>query len=140
MTYLGRYQLGQELVVSLACLDADGVATLPDRPPRMKIWSSSAKVVNKDIPIMDRYGTTGYFSFRQFLGSDFAAGWYTVILLYTLASGTHVGVQAGSFEVVAGGHSDGNIISMCYYTRPHADFCVTHLDSGKIQQRRNPSA
>lgn len=138
MAYLGRIQLGQEIVVSFAAVDAAGEAGLPDRPPRMKIFSTSSRIVSKDIPIMDRYGTTGYFSFRQFLDSNFSVGHYTVVLYYQID--TYDGLLHGTFQIVDGGHADGNIISMCYYSRPHADFCVTHLDSGKIQQRRNPSA
>ena len=136
--YRGRYQLGQEVVLGLVTLESTSLPDVPDYPVHVRIWSGGTKVLGKFIPIHDRYGTTAFFQYRQFIGAQFSAGTYHVNYHYVGSDG-HGGIETDHFEVVAGGHADGTIIAMNYYNRPHADFVVTHLDSGKIQQRRNPS-
>ena len=88
------------------------------------------------IPVKDPDLVTGQFLFRVFLNHDFSVGRYTVHYTWAYSSNTYIDID--TFEIVAGGDPDGAINSMYFYHRPHADFVVYQLTSGKIQKRRNP--
>lgn len=137
----GRYQLGQEIVLGFQARNGSDVPAVPSAVPVFSVYSQSATLIDgKEIPVLDRYGRTGLFQFRLRLSSIFTAGnaLYTVSYKATMPD-SHIYTAEDYFQVIAGGNADGVILSMAYYTRPHADFVVHFLDSGKIQARRNPS-
>jgi hypothetical protein len=135
--FRGRYQLGQEVTLGVLCVDAADTPTLPTSAPTVDVYSASSKVISgKAIPIMDRYGATGLFSYRLFLSETFSVGKYSVVYRYT-ADGDE-GVEVDTFEVIDGGDPSGHPTSMHFYRRPHADFIVTGTDGGKVIKRRNP--
>lgn len=134
--YLGRRQLGQRLPLGIQCRDASGTPTAPSVPPFLEIWSGTTLVLSQEMPIRDRYSVTGLFHFKQFLDSRFAAGFYQVLYHYVV--GSHVGIDADEFEIVAGGNDDGSIIAMTYFQKPQAGFIVYQTDAGLVLQGRNP--
>lgn len=135
--YRGRAQLGQTVSLLLLCRSAVGTASLPDSPPVMKIYGPSGGAVrNKEMPILERYAQSGLFHYPLFLNADFSPGQYHV--LYYFRVGADYGIEEDHFEVVAGGNQDGEITAMHFYQRPHADFIVQGLESGKIVHGRNP--
>lgn len=137
MAYRGRYELGDEPTFQIVCRDVNKTPTVPTDCPTADVWSGTTKVVNQLIPVLDRYGTTAAFQFVFKLDSRFAVGQYSVDYRYKLGA-THV-VETDHFEVIAGGNADGNVIAMTFYDRPHADFLVYQLDTGKIAAGRNPT-
>lgn len=139
MAYLGRHQLGNTMPVTVLTVDASNLPTAPDVPPVMKIWSGTTLILSAQMPVADRYGTstnTTLFIYPLFLGASYAAGLYDVSLTWKI--GTFVGVEDGTFEILAGGNADGSIIAMTLYRRPEADFVVWQTNSGKLQRGRGP--
>lgn len=134
---LGRYQLGQTVHLFLACRNGSGVLTAPDDAPVARVYSGSALVESRRMPVRDRRLVTGWFHLPLFLGSAYAAGPHAVSLHYLL-SGTPY-VEPVAFTVAAGGHADGQITSMYFYRRPHADYVVHGTERGKILKGKNPS-
>lgn len=135
--YLGRHQLGSRISLAIQCVNASGVPSLPDNPPLSRVFSTSALIQSKEMPIVDRYVVTGYFVLPLFLGTAFSAGHYTVEYLYRV--GSDYGVAEDSFEVIAGGNVAGQVMNMYFYHRPHADFIVSGMDTGIIFPGRNPT-
>lgn len=137
MAYLGRYQLGVEVPLSVRTTNSAGSAALPAACPSIDVYSDSAKVVSgKQIPISDRYGVTALFRHGLFLSQLYTAGRYEVA--YRWVIGSYEGGQVDTFEVLAGGDGDGSVISMYHLRKPQASWIVQQRDSGKIMKGRNP--
>ena len=133
----GRYTLGQEIVFGCWTHDANDTPTLPTLPPVLEIWSSAGtKVQTKSMPIMDRYQNTGWFQLPVKLNTDFATGLYRAVMIYVV--GSYYGLDEDTFEVIAGGDTDGAALAMAWYQRPHAAYVVQQMDSGKLNFGRNP--
>jgi hypothetical protein len=139
MSYHARYQLGDFVPLLLQCRNANGTPTLPDDCPNARVFDPLGRLVtNFKVPITDRYGATGLFAFAfplsAFLFSTgLVNGNYRVIYSYSI--GSYTGLDESTFEVVAGGDSRGNIISMAYYPRPNADYLVFQTDNGQALGR-----
>lgn len=137
MPYRGRVQLGEEVVLGCQCRDYSLTPTLPNLPPLMEIWSSGGtRIISKAIPILDRYVQTGLFHYRQFLGGQFSTGHYNVLYYYTVGSTDRV--DQDDFDIIPGGDGDGQVISMYWLEKPHANFIVYQTDAGKLFYGRNP--
>lgn len=136
--YLGRYQLGQEIPLSVRALNSSGVPTAPAAVPTINVYKSDGtKVISaKGIPIVDRYGVTGYFSYNLYLDARFATGSYAIVVSWTVSGFT--GRDVLHFEVVRAGNVDGAIVSLYFYRRPHADFILQGTDGGVLTKGRNP--
>ncbi len=137
MEFLGRYQQGQTVTLFCQGKDANGVATLPDRPPQAKVFNGTTVVEANEMPILDRYINTGFFQHHLFLGAAYSAGQYRVVYYYRV--GSYYGVEEDGFEIVAGGHQDGSILNMYFFRRPQADYIVYETEDGIINKGRNPT-
>lgn len=137
MAYLGRYQLGQFVPLTVQCLDASGTPTLPTGPPTIDVWLGSTLIVAaKEIPILDRYGVTAMFRYRLPLDGRFSAGSYMVSYTYTV--GSLVVFDIDAFQITAGGDINGAVISMTEFVRPHAKFIVYQTDQRLLLYGKNP--
>lgn len=136
--YLGRWQLGERLPLSVRCRSSADTPAEPASAPLAMIYSDSGFVTSQLMPITDRYGVTGVFAFELLLDGRFAVGRHTVIYHYTISSVPLMAQQ--DFEVVAAGNFDGAGLSMFYYRRPGAGYLLTHQDSGRLIRKRNPRA
>lgn len=137
--YLHRYQLGETIGLLLACKDGSNTPVVPDNPPQAVLWApDDTKLLQKEMPILDRYSTTGLFLLPVFLGHQFTTGSYRVTYNWTSGSGTYTGMSEDGFEIVAGGHEDGRVIATHFFQRPDATFVVQQYDSGKVKASRNP--
>lgn len=135
--YLGRFQLGTSIPLYLQCVDSAGTRALPDNPPQVKVRSTSSLVLTAEMPIHKRYLITGLFLYPLFLGSSYTTGHYNVVYTYRVSS--FYGIAEDTFEVVAGGNIDGQVMNMYFFHKPHADFVVYGTERGVIAQGRNPS-
>lgn len=134
----GRYQLGQEVVLSVLCTDASGTPTAPTSAPHLDVFRGATKVLSGALlPSLDVGATTGLFQRSLFLGAIFSAGRHTVVYRYLV--GSYLGQHTEEFEIVAGGNANGHVIAAHWYERPHAGFVVQQLDSGKLIKGRNPT-
>lgn len=137
MSYLGRYQLGQLVPLSLVTRSADRAPAVPDTAPIAKVYNSGGTLVaTKKMPVVDRDAQTGLFQYPLFLGPEYATGEYMVDIGYLISASAFA--ETFTFEVVAGGDSDGEVIAMYFYERPHAEHIVYQVSSGRLKQGRNP--
>jgi hypothetical protein len=135
--YRGRVTQGSYLTLSVRTYDADDIPAAPTACPWLSVYDSSGVLLRRvRVPIADAGGVTGYFSIPLFLGPGFSAGHYHA--LYSWAVGSFEGGEMDSFQVVAGGNSQGSVVSMHEYNRPHARFAVHQTDGGQLKRGRNP--
>lgn len=138
--YLGRYQLGEDMPLPLTTVDASNLPTAPDNAPVAQIFNSSGtQVMSGRMPVMDRYGTSTactFFMLPVYLSGDYSAGLYSYVLTWNIAAAPFV--ETGTFEVVAGGDSNGTVIAMTFFHKPQADFVVYQTDAGKLRRGRGP--
>ena len=135
----GTRILGDEIMLGCSCDPGNGVPTAPDSAPTMRIYDSTGTlVVGKTIPPLDKFSSTGLFSYMQPLNSSFATGRYVVRYSYVI-SGTTYTPEFDVFEIVAGGNAAGQGISMFYLDRPDQnDFILAQTDSGSLTISRGP--
>lgn len=125
-----RYQRGQ--LVTIGLTPPEG---MPDSLPVASITDpDNALFATPHLPYTPNAGTSFSRSFRMPGGSPL--GTYQVAISYSVA-GTP-GTAASSFDVVAGGDSGGEVISLYGYDRPEARFILAQLGSGKLVQGKNP--
>ena len=120
----------------LQCVNSSGVPTMPDAVPVIKVWSGSTLIVNKEMPLLDKAIQIGLFRYSLFAGELFAIGSYTIELFY-VRGGVGV-VEERRFDLIAGGNTAGQVISMLYYHRPQADYIVYQTEDGRIRRGKNP--
>jgi hypothetical protein len=144
MTHLGNYQLGDHVRLVCECKTSSGVPTEPDSAPTVSVFSPTATIINnKTIPPLDRYNATGVFSYELFLGAStwvpglFAAGKLWVLYNWVIAGVS--GADIDCFDILAGGHANGSVIAMHWLEKPHGNYIVMQLNSGRLIKRRNPS-
>jgi len=135
--FRGRYQIGQEVPLSVLTVNASRVPSFPTVAPHFEVFSSSAKLITgKLMPVMDRNGATGLFQALLRLDARFSAGRHQAVIHYKV--GTYYGQQVLDFDILAGGNASGAVEAMHWLERPHANFVVHQLDSGEIHKGRNP--
>lgn len=129
--YLGRLEQGGELILPCLTVNADGSPTLPDDAPVMEVYSDSAHLFSRKIPILDR--AQCYFQYGLFL--NFGTGLFTARTRWT--TGSYEGSSEDSFEVVDG-EVAGYVVSMAFYRRPSADFIVRGTTAGYLISGKGP--
>lgn len=133
----GRYQLGDEAVIGVLCRNGSGTPVAPDAAPTAKVYNSTGtKVAELSIPPKDIARATGLFEHFVRLGSDFAAGVYSVV--YSWSASGYTGGDVDWFEIAPGGDEAGTVISMTYFETANAGHLVQQLDSGRIKTGKNP--
>lgn len=140
MAFIGRYKLGDWLPLQLQTVNGSRVATTPDDVPTVKLFNSSGTMVySQKLPVIERYVQTGRFYALVLLGRAFSTDTYTAVYYWTTGSGAYNGLEADNFDIVDGGHYDGNVIGMYFFDRPQAKYIVYQTDSGVLIQGRNPT-
>ena len=137
--YLGRQQLGTELLIPCLTVDGSGLPTAPDVSPSVRILSGTTLVMSAALPVVDRYGAATnctYFVLPVFLDGRFSVGSYDVIVEWEI--GGTVYAESGTFAVVAGGDSGGAVIAMVLHHRPESDFVVYQTTAGTLERGRGP--
>lgn len=139
MQYLRSYQLGEEVVFPLLTKAGPaGPPAAPDAAPLYRVYEGDGDVVKSGYcSVFEKAELSSRaFQVRFFLGSEFAAGHYTV-WVWWLTGAVAYG-RLFRFEVVAGGAESGQVIALHSYERPHSDFLVQQRTSGRIYKGRNP--
>ena len=138
--YLGRYFLGQTVHITVRTVDTNGTPTAPENPPYIDFRSDSALAVQVQVPILDRYVVTGLFVYPLRFKSSFSTGRYSATHFYRVTGGNaYNGMEVDYFEIVAGGDSDGAIVTQDYWQRPEASYLIQQTESGNINLKRNPA-
>lgn len=134
--YMGRKSLGQEAAFSVSTVDVDGVVTWPSDAPTVDVWAGATLILHGlKMPKVDQ-SVVGLFRLNLFLDGRFAVGVYEVVKRW--AVGTYIGVQIDRFEIIAGGDTNGAVISMFYHEMPQANFVVYQTDGGRLKRGKNP--
>jgi hypothetical protein len=129
--FIGAYQLGDR--VPLAVL----TDALPAAAPVAVVHGETGPVYSTLLPQIDRAGAPRLFTRSVHLDARWTPGYYSVQYAWTVAGSGRALVD--TFQVLPNGHRDGAVIALYAYHRPHADFLVQQVDSGKIVKGRNPS-
>lgn len=139
MLWLGRFQLGDFLPIPVPCRDASRVEVSPTAAPNYSIYDGTDTVIVDDLKMVphDKPTRTGWFYAEHQLGSGFAVGRYNGLIQW--ASGGNAFAKEFCFEIVAGGSASGAYIGLEYQASPQARFVVGLVDSGSVEQRKNPS-
>jgi hypothetical protein len=138
MMYLGRYQLGSWIDLHLQCTDANGVRSMPDHVPQMKVRKSSdgSVVMSVLVPVLDKTIQAGLFVYRLFLDVRLSVGQWSVDFFYRV--GGKYGVESRTFEILPGGDAKGCVLGMYYLHKPHRDVIVYQTESGTLEKGANP--
>lgn len=135
--YLGRYSLGEEIILPVHAT-AGGQVVTPDEAPTVSVYDADGTLVfSAAMPGWDRQRSPGLFAYRRQLDEDFAPGRYAVRTGYRAGGTGRACVH--HFEVVAGGDAAGRVVSMLHVARPQADYLVTKTDAGKRLFGRSPT-
>jgi len=140
--YLGQYQLGDWVFISIRTQTNAALPAKPDAAPSAQIYDTNGIVATLTLPSINRHRATGIFGQRLFLGTlagsgiSYSAGKHFVY--YEWAISATAGASLDVFDIVASGHADGTPVAMTHYDRPHADFLLFQLDGGKLVRGRNP--
>lgn len=137
--YLGRYQQGQEILLVVACNNGGLVPATPNATPVVTFHKPDGSVALHRVMAADLQGVAvGIFRLPQFLDSLFSTtGAYRVVVRYE-DSASRARVLCGHFRVLAGGDTDGAVVSMRPVRRPNANYLVYQTDGGHLARGRNP--
>lgn len=138
--YLGRFQLGDSIPLSLGTRTGDGVLgpQLPSAAPVAKTYDASGTLVETiKLPIKNRYKVTAYFEKRHRLSSSYSAGRYLIVYQWVISATTYQ--AAAVFDIIEGGNADGAVIALQGVSRPEAIKVLYETESGKLNVGRNPT-
>lgn len=134
MKYLGTYQLGDRLGLS--------VQTRTGQAPALPTDAPVATVYNVAGNVIATYGVPpcrqdeAMFARAVHLNRQFVVGRYTVRYAYQVSGQNRAEIDV--FDIVGGGDPGGTVIAGYPFHRPHAEFHVLDLDSGELVRGRNP--
>jgi hypothetical protein len=133
--HLGRYLAGDVLPLVLLAKNSAKTPAKPTTAPAYTVYNAAGTAVATGaFPLWNSLVQAGLFRLLLRLNATFPAGRYDVIVSYAI-SGVTV-AQQFRFEVVAGGHVDGNIISLARLDTANR-WLVAQKDSGKLDAYRN---
>ncbi len=136
--YLGRFILGEEVPLTALAEAGGGERLQPATPASWTVYDADGdRVAGGLMPARDRGRVTGLFRHDLQLGSAYAAGRYLVRVSW--ADGSYCRQEASCFDVVAGGHADGQVVSQRFLSRPGGDAVVRKTDGGKRYIGRRPT-
>lgn len=136
MSWLGRFRLGQSVPLELPVKDSSNTPVEPDAAPTATVYSSSARIEDLELPVLDPFRVTGLFREDLFLGALYATGFYVV--QYNYAVGGVFGGAEDAFEIVGGGDAVGHVLSLFHFPHAASDFLIVHREDGTVVRRRNP--
>lgn len=141
LSFLGRYQQGQELPVTLQCVNAATGPSDPTELPRLEIYRDGATptlIETVQLAADLRGVAVGVFRRGVYLGERYGtAGRYLLVAKYTDTDGT-AHCEHGSFMLLPGGSDDGAVIAAKYVERPDASYLLYQTDAGRLIRGRNP--
>lgn len=129
VAHLGKYQRGQKVLLLTPSLSA-----MPAACPMATITGPNFSET-REVGLLDRFSRV--FLLQLFLGQSFDLGTYTVD--FRAVVGGSPWTYRVTFDVIAGGDSGGNVISLHVAPRPEATYVLAQLSSGRLVQGKNPS-
>ena len=136
MGWLGEYQQGDRLPITIWVRNASAVPTLPDDPPRAIVYNSTEQVESLLLPIIDTSNATALFHYDINLDGKYGTGWHTLQILYEMSSVLKSEIH--DFNILAGGDGNGVGIAMEYFSVSPITYLVVQNDVGQLIRRKNP--
>ena len=135
MHFLGRYQLGDFLPLTVQCRNSSKAPVDPTSAVTLTIYDSSLVTVlnSEPLPPKDIANLTGIFEAEMQIDSLFSEGIY-----FAMHEWSGGGKALDTFEVIAGGNSTGGYVGIHFYERPGVEFIVGQTDGSTLEARRNP--
>lgn len=136
--YLGRFTQGQIVQIDVRTVDRTGKVSTPDDAPLLRVLSTTSAIVSQRMPVLDSQAIPGLFSLGLPLDSQFKVGRYTAMINWRVAG--YVFGELRVWEVVGGGHPDGDGIALYHYSPPTSgsSFLVLQTNVGKLFRFTNP--
>lgn len=139
--YLGKYQQGSEIPLTLQCVDVDDAPDVPSTHPVARVLFDSATPTHletRKLGACDQGIKDGVFRLSLFLGSLYStAGRYLVVFKWS-DSDSVAHTRISYFTVNPGGSPEGATIAMHSVERPNAGYLLRQTDSGEIIRSKNP--
>ncbi len=139
--FLGRYQQGQEIPLSLQCVNAAGGADDPQELPRVSVYrdgSGPAFVQTVEMAADLRGVATGFFRRGLYLDNLYGtAGRHLAVFKWQDSDGV-AHCRTATFMLLPGGSADGAVIAAKYVERPDASYLLYQTDAGRLIRGRNP--
>jgi len=140
--YLGRYQRGSEIYITLQATKQDGVTPdVPESAPFIQVYIDGNPPLLLQTVVMSAYqpgAFPGSFRASMFLGNLYTStGDHFCVVRWVDSDGLPC-TQAYRFELIAGGDGNGSIISMTEVVRPDARYLLCQTDAGNLIRRKNP--
>ncbi len=134
--YLGRFQQGAEVPLSLQCFAAAETPGLPDNAPIVRMYRDGILVDSVTLALQQDTQVAGRFGASHPLGAGDAPGRYVAAYWYT--AGGVPQSQCQVFEVVPGGDPGGPVIAAQVISRPDGDRVLAELGAGMLALGQDP--
>ena len=141
--YLGRYQLGDSVIIPLVTSDSQDIPFPPDFMPTARIVPVGPGAAGQvwEVPVLpldppDVFLGSFVLTSRLSPYPAVPIGRYTVRIDYSIDSVKYV--RTATFDVTTGGDASGGVISLKETRRPPGSAVVAQLSSGVLVSGRNP--
>lgn len=137
--FIGRFVLGEFVPLVVWARNDDGTPAVPSSHPEARIYDDAGTLVQTHaLPLVDSADVVGRFRYDLPLGSQYAVGYYSVKIEYTISAVVYA--ELLDFQVLAGGDADGGLIAAELYNSPNSPWLVAETDRGELLAHRNPRA
>lgn len=139
--YMGRCQVGNGISMEFKTVGSSDFATTgavePDTVPKVRVYRSGVSTRSQSLPIdTTNLSAVGIFRGSFTPGHQDSAGHYYVLTAYSVGGDPKAALSF--FEVLAGGHRNGSVISSFYMPQPSGNIFIAHEESGAIAQGLRP--
>lgn len=134
---MNRWQLGDEVPITIHSRDADGAPTDPDAAPTLRIYNSASTLIDTTrIPPKDRHGAAGLFEHFIRLDAAYSTGTYSWRADWLVGGAAQV--ASGVFHILSGGNDDGTIVSADFIDKGGSRHLWQHLSGNDYRFGHNP--
>ena len=133
---VGRVQVGENVSLFSQCVPG-GKPIQPNEPGRVRIYGGSRRVRSNYLPV-EITDNESIGLFRGLFSSDNSDSPGRYFALFSFVADGFPRAEIVDFELLAGGHQLGTVISMFSVERPDNVVALTHTESGKIVTGRGP--
>lgn len=136
--YLGRFMQGQIIPLGVLVLDASKKPAVPDEAPHALVMLNDSVLGDFRLAIENKFRVTGLFALPLHVDSRFPQGHYNCQITWGIG-----GARRGelvTWDVIAGGDTTGQGISLYHYTPPTSgsNYLLLQTDAGNIYKKANP--
>ncbi len=133
--HAGRYRLGDVLVLPISARNSAMTPTKSTAAPAYTIYDAAGSAVaTGSFSLWDSLARTGWYRLVLRLSSTYTTGRYDLVVTYAISGVTIA--QLYTFDVVAGGNSDGIVFGLGRLAST-VRWLLGHKTGGKLDAYRN---